>query len=67
MPIFRLPPGAIAPAAGSYALLREWGEPTGLLVALQRGEQLPLVAAEQDGPVWWVAREAARQSARAAA
>jgi hypothetical protein len=57
MPIVRFEARARVPAGGSYALLKEWGEPAGVIVRLERGEPLPSVPADTEPPVWFVRME----------
>jgi hypothetical protein len=54
MPIVRFEAGERVPARGSYALLKEWGEPAGVIVRLEKGEPLPSVPADTEPPVWYV-------------
>jgi hypothetical protein len=57
MPVMRFSPGEAAPRAGSYELVLEWGERTGIEMQMQPGQQLPAVSVPSDGELWWVERE----------
>jgi len=57
VPIVRFIPGEPAPRAGSYELVLQWGERTGIAAQLQRGQLLPAVSVQSDGELWWVERE----------
>lgn len=57
MPVMRFSPGELAPRAGSYELVLEWGERAGVEAQMQRGKRLPAVSVPSDGELWWVERE----------
>ena len=53
--ILRLSPGEVAPWEGTYTLVGHYGEATGIAVWVGQGTRLPLViAAEVEGPLWYV-------------
>ncbi len=54
VPVVRFEPGDQVPWDGTYALVHEWGEPSGFSISCCRGARLPLVAVADDGPHWYV-------------
>lgn len=54
MPVIRFIPGEPAPRAGSYELVLQWGERTGIAAQMQRGQPLPAVSVQSDSELWWV-------------
>jgi hypothetical protein len=64
--ILRLSPGEATPWAGTYALVREWGEPTGVAVWRDKGDALPLITVSEEGPLWYVLVGEPIESAQAA-
>ena len=67
MAILRFAPGERVEIAGTYALVGHYGEALGFAVRLDKGEQLPLVAADADyGPVWFVQIAVAGAASQAA-
>jgi hypothetical protein len=64
MAILRHAPGEVAPVAGLYALVGHYGEPLGFAERYEKGERLPLVAADQ--LVWFVCVESSTETAQAA-
>jgi hypothetical protein len=54
LPIRRYEPGETALARGTYALVGHYGEPTGVAMWREAGEELPVVTAEVEYPIWFV-------------
>ena len=66
MAIVRLGPGEDVPWAGTYALVHEWGEPTGVAIWRDKGERLPLITVAAEGPLWFVLVGTAEEDMQAA-
>jgi hypothetical protein len=66
MPVVRYRPRDRVPRDGTYALVHEWGEPTGIAVSCEQGDRLPLVAVAAEGPLWYVLAEVPDEIAQAA-
>ncbi len=66
MPVLRHAPGETAPLRGTYVLVGHYGEPKGLAATCSQGERLPLAAADDDGPLWWVLVALATEEVQAA-
>lgn len=54
MVIYRLAPGEVAPWAGQYALVAEWGESLGFAIQCDAGERLPSITAAEAESAWYV-------------
>lgn len=55
MTVLRFAPGDEAPGAAMFALVGQFGEPTGVAIWREQGEKLPhLTVAEDIGPFWFV-------------
>jgi hypothetical protein len=54
VPVVRFIPGEPAPRAGSYELVLQWGERTGIAAQLQHGQPLPAVSVQSGDELWWV-------------
>ena len=64
--ILRLSPGENAPWKGQYALVREWGESTGIAVWRNKGDSLPLQVVSDEEPLWYVLTDESNENVQAA-
>jgi len=62
----RLSPGENAPWEGQYALVREWGEPTGIAIWRNKGDSLPLQVVSDEEPLWYVLTDESNENVQAA-